>query len=66
MLKLVVGIFFVFNALFWGLAKHSIHCKLVSKLGVKDCPPHFIHLLIGIFSYFIALCIFQYDYLFTK
>ena len=63
MLKLIIGIFFVINALFWGLAEHKNHCNLVSKLGIEDCPPHFIHLLMGILSYFVALGIFQYDYL---
>ncbi len=57
--NIIVG-FLVLNALFWGLASHKQHCVLASKLGVKKCPPHWIHVYVmGLGSFFLALLISQ-------
>jgi hypothetical protein len=63
MIKNIVVIFFVLNALFWGLASHSQHCSLASMLGVVNCPPHSIHLLMGLISFIIAIYIQQRKYI---
>jgi hypothetical protein len=52
-------LFFVINALFWGLMPHSIHCQFVSKFTNSKCPPHFVHLLIGLLSFIIAILLAQ-------
>jgi hypothetical protein len=61
-MKQVVSILFALNALFWGLAPHSMHCDFVQKLGVKDCPSHMVHLVFGIICFVIAVVLMQYDY----
>ena len=65
MFKKLVVLFFVLNALFWGLASHSQHCSLASMFGVVNCPPHYIHLLMGIVSFVVAVYIQQRDYINT-
>ena len=51
-------IFFLLNALFWGLASHTQHCKLASSLGIKSCPPHWIHVYVMGLGSFIATLYF--------
>ena len=63
MLKKILTIFFVINALFWGLASHSTHCNLVAYFGAKGCLPHSIHLLMGLVSFIIAIYIEQMYYI---
>ena len=63
MFKKLVVLFFVLNALFWGLANHSQHCSLASMFGMTTCPPHYIHLLMGIVSFVVAVYIQQRDYI---
>ena len=52
MIKDIIVLFFVINGLFWGLANHSQHCNLASVFGVVKCPPHYIHLLMGLISFY--------------
>lgn len=53
-------IFFLANAVFWGLFPHSLHCKLAALSGIKQCPPHWIHVyVIGLGSFIAALYIQQ-------
>lgn len=61
MFRVILAIFFLLNAIFWGLFPHRIHCKLVGE----KCPPHYIHLAIGLVSFIIAVMIMQSDYLFS-
>lgn len=64
LLKSVITIFFIINAIFWGLASHAQHCSIADKLiPGKPCPPHWIHLLIGIISFIIAVSIQQWEYI---
>lgn len=49
-------LFFLANAIFWGLFPHSEHCKIASKLGIKKCPPHWIHVYVmGLGSFIVSL-----------
>jgi len=60
MYKNILVIFFLLNALFWGLASHSQHCSLASNLGIKKCPPHWIHVYVmGLGSFLITLYLVQ-------
>ena len=65
MIKNIIVLFFVINGLFWGLASHSQHCNLASVFGMVKCPPHYIHLLMGLISFVIAVYIQQRDYINT-
>lgn len=62
-MKSALLVFLALNALFWGFASHSQHCKLVSMLGVSNCPPHWVHLLMGICFYFGGIGVSQRSYL---
>ena len=55
--------FLIMNAVFWGLAYHNEHCELVGTFGVKGCPPHYIHLLMGLFFYMLAVYIQNKPYI---
>lgn len=58
--KNILIIFFVVNALFWGLASHSRHCMLASMIGLKQCPPHWIHVYVmGLGSFMVSLYLKQ-------
>ena len=46
MFRNLLVLFFLVNALFWGLASHRQHCKVASMMGVKKCPPHWIHVYV--------------------
>ena len=60
MLKQLFILFFLVNALFWGLATHKQHCNLASMIGMKTCPPHWIHVYImGLGSFIVALYLRQ-------
>lgn len=61
MLRTFFILFFALNALFWGLFPHQAHCKVASIFNVI-CPPHWVHLLTGIVSFFIAILIAQWGY----
>lgn len=64
MLRIILIVFFAINAIFWSLFPHNIHCY-VAKMVVDVCPPHNIHLIIGLVSFLIAFVIAQYDFLKT-
>ena len=53
--KLLVTVFLLVNAVFWGLYPHSDHCSLLAKLGVVACPPHSIHVLTGLVAFLGAV-----------
>lgn len=42
----LVTLFCLLNVLFWGFFSHSQHCKLASSLGIKKCPPHWVHVYV--------------------
>jgi hypothetical protein len=58
--------FFVLNAIFWGLFSHEAHCSLLAKVSKMACPPHHVHLLMGVISFIAAVVIRQKEYLFKK
>ncbi len=60
-LYIIVGILLV-NAIFWGLFPHKTHCDFISMLKIK-CPPHYVHLIISILSFVLAVGIQQRAYL---
>ncbi len=50
----------VLNAIFWGLFPHSAHCKIANSVGMKKCPPHWIHVYVmGLGSFVLALFLKQ-------
>ena len=60
MLKNLLLLFFFVNALFWGFASHKNHCKLAKMFGVKNCPPHWIHVYVmGLGSFAVCLYLVQ-------
>tara|TARA_Y100000389_G_scaffold170577_1_gene177659 strand:+ start:209 stop:406 length:198 start_codon:yes stop_codon:yes gene_type:complete len=60
MLKNLLTLFFLVNALFWGLASHKQHCKVASMFGMKKCPPHWIHVYVmGLGSFIVTLFLVQ-------
>lgn len=60
MLKNLLVLFFLVNALFWGLASHKQHCKIASMFGMKKCPPHWIHVYVmGLGSFILTLYMVQ-------
>lgn len=59
MFKLLATLFFVINALFWGLWDHGTHCKIASAMGASTCPPHSVHIMFGIASFLVAVGIAQ-------
>ena len=59
-IRSVFALFFVINALFWGLAPHRRHCALAGAFGIKNCPPHWVHVYVmGLGSFIIALMLVQ-------
>lgn len=52
-LRFFVVLVLLSQALFWGLFPHSAHCSVAAMLGVTDCPPHWIHLAMGV-VFFLA------------
>tara|TARA_Y100000389_G_scaffold118498_1_gene115660 strand:+ start:3060 stop:3278 length:219 start_codon:yes stop_codon:yes gene_type:complete len=58
----LLTIFFVLNGLFWSLASHKDHCEIARFFKIK-CVSHHIHILIGIISILIGICIKQRFYL---
>lgn len=60
MLKNLLVLFFLLNALFWGMASHKQHCKVASLFGMKKCPPHWIHVYVmGLGSFIASLYLVQ-------
>ena len=62
--NLLVALFAV-NALFWGLMPHKVHCEIVSTVS-KTCPPHSVHIVMGLVAFFLAVVTAQWDYLTKK
>lgn len=62
-LRNLVIVFLAVNALFWGLMPHSVHCKALAMVSSMKCPPHSVHLIMGVVFYFLALFVAQRDYL---
>ena len=60
--QLLVG-FLVINALFWGLFGHHTHCEVAALAGIKTCPPHWMHIGVGVVSFLGAVVVAQWDYL---
>ncbi len=58
-ISIVLTIYFSLLAIFWGLFPYSIHCSVMSNFGFKYCPPHIIHVAIGIIFFIIAIFIRQ-------
>ncbi|QIG60043.1 hypothetical protein [Dishui Lake large algae virus 1] len=61
-LKLVLVLFFVLNALFWGLWPHSAHCGLAAAMGITKCVPHIVHITFGLLCFIIAVLIAQWGH----
>ena len=66
---MIALLFFVINSLFWGLAHHDQHCAVSAVFGMAKCPPHWVHILIGVLCFFVAVYISQkeyFDYLLSR
>jgi hypothetical protein len=63
MFQLLITGFLLLNAIFWGLFSHSTHCKVAGAAGLKDCPPHWVHLAIGVAAFLGAVVSAQWGYL---
>tara|TARA_B100000575_G_C22815680_1_gene480169 strand:+ start:358 stop:594 length:237 start_codon:yes stop_codon:yes gene_type:complete len=65
-MKTLLLTLFIANALFWGLFPHNAHCLFLDnvnkilKTNIR-CPPHHIHLFMGIFFYLASIYISQKD-----
>jgi hypothetical protein len=57
MLRELIIAFLVINAVFWGLFPHRVHCAVVKTLGVASCPPHALHLAMGLASFVVAMIV---------
>ena len=44
---------------------HKVHCELVSTVS-KTCPPHSVHIVMGLVAFFLAVVTAQWDYLTKK
>lgn len=62
----LIVVFLIINAIFWSLAPHESHCKVVSAFGIQDCPPHWTHLTTGLLCFAAALAVQQRAYLFSN
>lgn len=59
--KSIFVLFLLLNALFWGLFTHKSHCQFVSYFGIKNCPPHWIHVFVmGMGSFILAVLVQQH------
>ena len=61
--QLLLTGFLLLNAVFWGLFSHSVHCNVAASAGLKDCPPHWVHLAIGVAAFLGAVVSAQWGYL---
>lgn len=62
MLRELLVVFLVVNALFWGLLPHSVHCMVVSRFTTTKCPPHAVHIMLGISCFILAVILAQTEY----
>lgn len=56
----------VFNAIFWGIFPHSMHCQVVDMINNAinsslKCPSHKVHILMGFIFYAISVYYTQKD-----
>lgn len=58
----ILVLFFLLNALFWGLFPHDVHCRVVEGLFGAKCPSHSIHIAIGLISFLLAVYLAQKQY----
>ena len=61
----------IINVLFWSFFPHSAHCYFLDGINKTfgsaiKCPQHWIHLLMGITAYFLALYYAQMKYINNK
>ena len=64
--KMLLVAFLLVNALFWGLAEHSQHCSLVNAVGMGiKCPPHYVHLMMGLAFFCATIYVHNKSYLDT-
>ena len=63
-MKILLVLFLLVNALFWGLGSHINHCKVTEWFGIspENCPPHYIHLLIGNVFFLLTIYVQQKQY----
>ena len=57
-------VFFVINAIFWGLMPHRLHCYVVDQFGIK-CSPHYVHMAMGALSFLMGMAISQSSYVYN-
>ena len=62
LLKNLLVVFLVVNALFWGLMSHKVHCDFVALFS-NTCPSHTVHLVMGLIAFVLAVIVAQYDYI---
>ena len=61
----------IINVLFWSFFPHSAHCYFLDGINKTfgsaiKCPEHWMHLLMGIIAYFLALYYAQMNYINNK
>ena len=61
--SMFVTAFLLINAVFWGLGSHRTHCSVAAAMGVSNCPPHWVHLILGAASFVGAIAVSQWKYL---
>jgi len=61
-MKEIIILLLLVNGIFWGLFPHSFHCQVLSKFTNVACPPHIIHMIIGIISFVAAVILSQDEY----
>lgn len=59
--QILIGLLLI-NAIFWGLFPHEKHCALVNTFTTK-CPPHYLHLLLGVLSFCAAVYLSHKSYI---
>lgn len=63
MIRELLIVFFLLNAVFWALLPHQTHCQFVSQFTDMKCPPHFVHISLGIVFFLLAIFLSQQTYL---
>ena len=60
-------VFLITNAVFWGLFSHRTHCAVATWLAGDGfaCPSHWVHLVMGLVSYVLAVTVSQRNYMFS-
>ena len=63
-IKFILALFFLINALFWGLWPHSSHCTVAAAFGMTKCVPHLVHVVLGVAFFAVTVLIVQWNALF--